>query len=217
MEQNIEQKEKLSLISRLGRYEKIERDSEVSYKIYMNADNFRVVQTTDMHFSNINFRHKKMLKKVDALIRSIGPNLIVNTGDYFGNVAPFYAKLLLKELEKYTSYPWAFAWGNHDLDLYQYKLFFKNYERIEQLLESLPKSLYLRTGDYFDQFKNKSLDKDEKERKACIEPIEKGLKKEGDKYIVVDKGSFKRYDGFYGGNYLLKIFNSSKKHVWNLF
>jgi len=229
-------------ISELGNFVKIEQDSPVSFKIYFSENIFKIVQLTDMHFCNINFAHKKTIRKLNNLFKTINPNLIANTGDYFCKVPILYVKILLKLFDDNINYPWIFAWGNHDHEIFHFKGNLSNITKIEDYMLKLKKLIYLPTREYFENYNGSNICEDEIEREAIWNSIKNSLQfylnsnqtdenvqslitkmfklnyRKEIKYKFKDKKLFdKKFDGFFNGNYLLKLYNKNSVHCWNIF
>lgn len=96
------------------------------YTMYMDDDDFKILQLTDIHLGGSSFSYHKDLKALHSvykLIEHTKPDLVIVTGDLvfplgimsmsFNNNTP------IMEFASYMrniGVPWAFAYGNHDTE-----------------------------------------------------------------------------------------------------
>ena len=107
--------------------DKIEYNEETGvYTIISNEDDFKILQLTDIHLGGSMLSYDKDLKALKAsfaLIEHTKPDLVIVTGDLsypvglssfsFNNTAPVsqFAAFM-----RNTGVPWAFTYGNHDVE-----------------------------------------------------------------------------------------------------
>jgi hypothetical protein len=109
-------------------------------------DTVRLVQVGDLHLSLRYFLKRWHLRRLRRTLHSQRPAIVVNTGDLFCRRQRFSPVPLLNLYSRYLGrhWPWAFCWGNHDLELAP-----DRYGSIERYLQSMPNSLYVNSQDFF--------------------------------------------------------------------
>lgn len=124
----------------------MERDPEPVLPFFVQGDTFTLVQVTDLHLAFRYVLKRRMLRQLRGLLREASPDLVINTGDLFCRRQIFPARPLLRFYQHYvgSAYPWAFAWGNHDLELRE-----EGYRIVERALGKIPNLLYGKSHDYF--------------------------------------------------------------------
>lgn len=124
----------------------MEHDSEPVLPFFVQADSFTLVQITDLHLAFRYILKRRLLRQLRGLLTKAAPDLVINTGDLFCKRQVFPARPLLRLYQRYVGreYPWAFAWGNHDLELRA-----ESYGLVEQALCKIPNLIYGRSHDFF--------------------------------------------------------------------
>jgi hypothetical protein len=105
-----------------------------------------------------------------------------------------------------TSFPWVFAWGNHDQELHHPSPDpVSQLDAIEEYMARLPGCLYVQSRQRMESYRGPSASDDEWERDAVA------LKPDSPDPLA-------GWDGFHGGNYLVEIMNEGGTGVaWNVF
>ena len=98
----------------------IERNAELLWAHTLEKDperDFRILNLTDIHLSDVGERVRQgndTLKTLDALIRSVEPDLITVTGDIVCGDATYHAVRRFTDFMESFDIPWAPIFGNHD-------------------------------------------------------------------------------------------------------
>lgn len=121
-------------------------DPEPVLPFFVEGDTVTLVQVTDLHLAFRYVFKRRMLRQLRGLLREVAPDLVINTGDLFCKRQIFPARPLLRLYQHYVGreFPWAFAWGNHDLELRE-----EGYRIVEEALERIPNLLYGKSHSYF--------------------------------------------------------------------
>ena len=102
-----------------GRFNFRTENVEIKIKGLKNdLDGLKIVQLSDMHLSSF-YKHEKLLKKVMDNVNAIGPDLILNTGDfvtYGWREFDAMDTILSEAKSRYGNYA---ILGNHDFGTYQ--------------------------------------------------------------------------------------------------
>jgi len=210
---------------------KITRNNESNViTIVTDVSEYRLLQMTDMHLPH-------MLKSVRKELESIGKNicgrlninLVVNTGDLFCHTLPLLAKKITQTYDKtigaYSH--WTFAWGNHDCEIFPNKAakIAETFDDIETHLHNLPHCCYLPSRRFMENYQLASNSTDNNNlthNPQFLTYIENTpLEKEAYFDPLQNKTSFRKFDGFYGGNFKIEIVKKDKDNkltpMWDLF
>ncbi len=105
-----------------------------------------MAQVTDLHLAYRYFLKEWHLRRLRRVMRSIGPDVAVNTGDLFCQRKRFSPIPAIDQYMRFvgSEWPWAFTWGNHDLDALPEYL-----PDVEDYLDACPRILYARSRDFF--------------------------------------------------------------------
>jgi len=102
-----------------GRFNFRTENIEIRIKdLKSDLDGLKIVQLSDMHLSSF-YKHEKLLNKVMDKVNEIGPDLILNTGDfvtYGWREFDALDTILSKAKSRYGNYA---VFGNHDFGTYQ--------------------------------------------------------------------------------------------------
>ncbi len=106
----------------------------------------RLAQVTDLHLAYRYLFKGHHLRRLRRLLRSLNPDLVVNTGDLFVRRQLFSPLPLLDLYQNYVGrhWPWAFAWGNHDHELKDH-----HFAAVEEKIGSYTNALYASSHDFF--------------------------------------------------------------------
>lgn len=104
----------------------ISENSDGSYDIIMNDQEFKILQLTDIHLGGTLYTYgedKNALKAVYDLISYVKPDFIIVTGDFVFSVGLFSLSLNnYTPIQQFCSFmrnigvPWTFVYGNHDTE-----------------------------------------------------------------------------------------------------
>ncbi len=170
----------------------------------------KILQITDLHFyyGIVFFKNLRITREIRKMCDHFGVDLVINTGDFWGEHVPlFYINYLIKMGSRVLGRPWAFAWGNHDLQNLKRGRWMEKFDRIEELLESDTNCLYKQSRRYIENFGSSAIG-DSPTEAECYLP-----------YLAGDSTlDPKKFDPFYGGNYKIRIQNShNSSPAWDLF
>ena len=168
---------------------------------------FNILQMTDNHYSKMGFGNRREVAQLRDLCRQWNVDLVVNTGDLFRKRRVGVIKKITATYDKLIGEvcPWTFAWGNHDNENFTKTDAFGIYDEIEAHLERLPNCLYISNRNFIEDYTDDEPAEDTEEYHATKAAIEGNIIK-------------KHWDGFYGGNFVLDVMDSTgKKVLWDLF
>ncbi len=112
---------------------------------------FKILQLTDVHFTDDCADDKKTTLLMDRLIQMEKPDLIVLTGDFLtGEENVRYAATGLKPLTD-SGIPWCFVFGNHDTE------YGEKYAALTNELFTLPGCVQFKTASDIDGMSNYTL------------------------------------------------------------
>jgi len=172
------------------------------FRLSTRKDVFTILQITDLHLAERYFLKVSQLRRLRRLIDSVNPDLIVNTGDFFCRRRLLHPRLIVKLFTSIIGkdYPWTFAWGNHDCEAFQKGFWFlpldteEEFKKFEDFLSKTQNCLYAPSHDFIMHYGEMSPGEKELEEEAFC------------------------YDGFYGGNFKLELYNASQNmKAWDIF
>lgn len=163
----------------------------------------RILQITDLHLVSIGLIDRFCLGSVVAMARMFDADIVACTGDLFGlkTVKAMTRTARLFDKVVGTSFPWLFAWGNHDQELKAFDIApVEQFDAVERYLERLPNCLYIQSRQFMEAYRGMPIAEDPWEQEALVTSPPQA------------------WDAFYGGNYLVEAMNTSGTTVaWNIF
>jgi hypothetical protein len=181
--------------------------TENGFDLHISDKEFRIMQLTDMHYYKAGILDKWEMRSIRDFCQRFQTNLIINTGDFFGHRPATTAIKIATAFDKIVGIyiPWAFAWGNHDNEMISFKGKIHEYDQAEKGFASLTHCLYKPSREFIEQYPGPSWETDTEEFQATTG-------------YTHDFENLKGFDGFYGGNYLIRVFRSNfKTPAWHLF
>jgi len=127
----------------------MDQDQEPIIRFNVEGSTLHLVQITDLHLAYRYFFKRHHLRRLRRLLRSLAPDVVVNTGDLFCRRRLFSALPLLALYQKYIGrhWPWVFAWGNHDHDLKNHWFY-----EIESMIASSENAMYVPSNAFFRNY-----------------------------------------------------------------
>jgi hypothetical protein len=216
--------------------------------IVTEASEFRLLQMTDMHLPHMLKSVRKELESIGKNICGrLDVNLVVNTGDLFCHTLPLLAKKITqtydKAIGKYC--PWTFSFGNHDCEIFPNKeeKIMEVFDNLESFLHNLPHCYYLQSRKFIENYgistnssnvqnspnssntpnvPNSINIPNSPNQNPFLSYIENTpLEKEAYLDPLQSKATFRKFDGFYGGNFKIEIVKKDKDNsiipMWDLF
>jgi len=183
------------------------RPMDFGFDIFSSEKEIRLMQLTDLHYFKAGIMDKLEMLSLRKLCVRFQTDLIINTGDFFGRRSPSMAKKIASAFDslvgKYV--PWAFTWGNHDIDLFAFKERIQGFDIVEQAFSCLPHCLYIPTRQLIEQYPGPSWETNPVEFDATTG-------------YMHDLDKPEKFNGFYGGSYQIRVFGKDTlKPAWHIF